>query len=155
MVRNPSAFTSADGVSSCNVANGPIAWIPRLFGKPAVFDVDGLDRNRKKWNFLGRWSLYFANCSLPSRPHESSVPRRLKRQSENVFGDRGDVGKSPFLIIWCGKSERQESVQCLPTDITKQKVFMAPASQTTSPLKLRPHLGAGGGVVPMPRDLLR
>jgi glycosyltransferase involved in cell wall biosynthesis len=56
------SFTSADVVFICNVANGPIAWIPRLFGKPTVLNVDGLDRKRKKWNFLGRSSLYI--CEL-------------------------------------------------------------------------------------------
>jgi glycosyltransferase involved in cell wall biosynthesis len=56
------SFTDADIVLICNVANGPIAWIPRLFGKPTVLNVDGLDRKRRKWNFLGRCSLYL--CEL-------------------------------------------------------------------------------------------
>src|SRR5690348_9297686 len=56
------SFTDADVVLICNVANGPFAWIPRLFGKPTVLNVDGFDRKRKKWNLLGRASLYF--CEL-------------------------------------------------------------------------------------------
>jgi glycosyltransferase involved in cell wall biosynthesis len=55
-------FTKADVVFICNVANGPIAWIPRLAGKPTALNVDGLDRKRKKWNLIGRSSLYF--CEL-------------------------------------------------------------------------------------------
>jgi glycosyltransferase involved in cell wall biosynthesis len=55
-------FTAADVVFICNVANGPIAWIPRLVGKPTVLNVDGLDRKRKKWNLIGRSSLYL--CEL-------------------------------------------------------------------------------------------
>lgn len=58
------SFTAADVVLICNVANGPIAWIPRLFGKPTVLNVDGLDRKRKKWNLIGRSSLHF--CELLS-----------------------------------------------------------------------------------------
>src|SRR5579872_233629 len=58
------SFTAADVVLICNVANGPIAWIPRLFGKPTVLNVDGLDRKRKKWNLISRGSLYF--CELLS-----------------------------------------------------------------------------------------
>ena len=58
------SFTQADVVLICNVANGPLAWIPRLFGKPTVLNVDGFDRKRKKWNLLGRASLYF--CELLS-----------------------------------------------------------------------------------------
>ena len=56
------SFTDADVVLICNVANGPLAWIPRLFGKPTVLNVDGLDRKRKKWNLISRASLYF--CEL-------------------------------------------------------------------------------------------
>jgi glycosyltransferase involved in cell wall biosynthesis len=55
-------FTAADVVFICNVANGPIAWIPRLVGKPTALNVDGLDRKRKKWNLIGRSSLYL--CEL-------------------------------------------------------------------------------------------
>src|SRR5438309_1749202 len=58
------SFTAADVVFISNVANGPIAWIPRLFGKSTVLNVDGLDRKRKKWNLIGRGSLYF--CELLS-----------------------------------------------------------------------------------------
>ena len=58
------SFTDADVVLICNVANGPLAWIPRLFGKPTVLNVDGLDRKRKKWNLVSRASLYF--CELCS-----------------------------------------------------------------------------------------
>jgi len=58
------SFTPAEVVFICNVANGPFAWIPRLCGKPTVLNVDGFDRKRKKWNLLGRGSLYF--CELLS-----------------------------------------------------------------------------------------
>jgi len=56
------SLTDADVVLICNVANGPLAWIPRLFGKPTVLNVDGLDRKRKKWNLVGRASLFL--CEL-------------------------------------------------------------------------------------------
>jgi len=53
-------FTDVEAVLLCNVANSPWAWIPRLFGKRVVLNVDGLDRKRKKWNWLGR--LYLLVC---------------------------------------------------------------------------------------------
>lgn len=53
-------FTDAEVVLLCNVANSPFAWIPRVFGKPVILNVDGLDRKRKKWNWLGR--LYLLAC---------------------------------------------------------------------------------------------
>jgi len=52
-------FSDAEVILICNVANSPFAWMPRLFGKPTVLNVDGLDRKRRKWNFLGQSFLYF------------------------------------------------------------------------------------------------
>jgi len=53
------AFTGNDIVLLCNVANSPWAYIPRLFGKPVVLNVDGLDRKREKWRGLGAQVLHF------------------------------------------------------------------------------------------------
>jgi glycosyltransferase involved in cell wall biosynthesis len=52
------AFSDNDVVLMCNVANSPFAWIPRLFGKPVVLNVDGLDRRRGKWNAIGQAALH-------------------------------------------------------------------------------------------------
>jgi glycosyltransferase involved in cell wall biosynthesis len=51
-------FTRTEVMLICNVANSPFAWIPRLVGKPTALNVDGLDRKRRKWNFLGQWFLH-------------------------------------------------------------------------------------------------
>jgi glycosyltransferase involved in cell wall biosynthesis len=51
--------SDAEALLICNVANSPVTWIPRLVGKPTALNVDGLDRQRRKWNFLGQWFLYF------------------------------------------------------------------------------------------------
>src|SRR5271157_2313147 len=53
------AFSENDVVLLCNVANSPFAYIPRLFGKPVVLNVDGLDRKREKWKGLGAQVLHF------------------------------------------------------------------------------------------------
>ena len=52
------AFSDNDVVLLCNVANSPFAYIPRLFGKPVVLNVDGLDRKRGKWAGLGAQVLH-------------------------------------------------------------------------------------------------
>ncbi len=52
------AFSKNDIVLLCNVANSPFAYIPRLFGKPVVLNVDGLDRKREKWAGLGAQVLH-------------------------------------------------------------------------------------------------
>jgi glycosyltransferase involved in cell wall biosynthesis len=38
----------------CNAANAIFTWMPRVAGIPVALNVDGLERNRKKWNWLGR-----------------------------------------------------------------------------------------------------
>lgn len=43
-----------DVILICNAANSIFAWIPRLFGTPTLVNVDGLERKRKKWNWVGR-----------------------------------------------------------------------------------------------------
>lgn len=53
------AFSRYDVVLLCNVANAPFAYLPRLFGTPVVLNVDGLDRKRSKWNWLGAQVLHF------------------------------------------------------------------------------------------------
>ena len=58
------SFTKIDVVLMCNVGNSPVAWIPRLFGKPVALNVDGLDRERRKWNWLA--SAYLHLCEALS-----------------------------------------------------------------------------------------
>ncbi len=53
------ALSDNDVVLLCNVANSPFAYIPRVFGKPVVLNVDGLDRKREKWKGLGAQVLHF------------------------------------------------------------------------------------------------
>src|ERR1041385_188656 len=47
-----------DIVVVCNAANSPMIPILEWTGTPVAVNVDGLERNRKKWNALGR--LYYA-----------------------------------------------------------------------------------------------
>jgi glycosyltransferase involved in cell wall biosynthesis len=49
------ALTSRfDAVLYCNAANAVFTWIPRVIGMPVALNVDGLERNRKKWNALAK-----------------------------------------------------------------------------------------------------
>jgi glycosyltransferase involved in cell wall biosynthesis len=43
-----------DGVLYCNAANAVFTWIPRMLGMRVALNVDGLERNRKKWNSLAK-----------------------------------------------------------------------------------------------------
>jgi glycosyltransferase involved in cell wall biosynthesis len=43
-----------DAVLYCNAANAVFTWMPRVVGLPVALNVDGLERNRKKWNRLAK-----------------------------------------------------------------------------------------------------
>ncbi len=47
-------FCKFDAVLICNAANSPFVPILRLTGTPVAINVDGLEHQRKKWNWLGR-----------------------------------------------------------------------------------------------------
>jgi glycosyltransferase involved in cell wall biosynthesis len=47
-------FRRADAAIYCNAANAIFTWMPRAAGIPVALNVDGLERNRKKWSALGR-----------------------------------------------------------------------------------------------------
>jgi glycosyltransferase involved in cell wall biosynthesis len=46
-----------DVILLLNAANSPFAFVPRLFGAKVVLNVDGIERLRKKWNWVGK--LYY------------------------------------------------------------------------------------------------
>ena len=42
----------------CNGANAIFTWLPRVCGMPVALNVDGIERLRKKWNWLAKtWYL--------------------------------------------------------------------------------------------------
>jgi glycosyltransferase involved in cell wall biosynthesis len=59
-----------DLILICNAANSLLAWIPRIFGIPVVVNVDGIERQRQKWNRMGKayyhlceyFSIWFPNA---------------------------------------------------------------------------------------------
>jgi len=72
------AFTGNDVVLLCNVANSPFAWFPRVFGKPVVLNVDGLDRRRGKWNAFAQAVLHL--CEWLS----TITPSRVVTDAESI-----------------------------------------------------------------------
>lgn len=51
------ALERYDAVLVCNAINAAASFLPRLAGRTrVVLNVDGLERNRRKWNALGRWA---------------------------------------------------------------------------------------------------
>jgi glycosyltransferase involved in cell wall biosynthesis len=58
------AFSKADVVLVLNVSNGPFGFITRMFGKPTMINVDGMEWLRPKWKGMGaryfKWSAKMA-----------------------------------------------------------------------------------------------
>ncbi|RPI20366.1 MAG: glycosyltransferase [Acidobacteria bacterium] len=48
-------FSSHQVLLVCNAANAFLCALPSLAGQKVVLNVDGIERQRKKWNSLGRW----------------------------------------------------------------------------------------------------
>ncbi|HEY4962329.1 MAG TPA: glycosyltransferase [Terriglobales bacterium] len=93
------AFSDCDVVLLCNVANSPFAWFPRLFGKPVVLNVDGLDRQRGKWNALGQAALHvceWLSTVTPTRVVTDAQPiqdyyRTRYRKLSTLIGYGSDI----------------------------------------------------------------
>jgi glycosyltransferase involved in cell wall biosynthesis len=47
-------FSDYDALLFCNAINAPFCLPPRLAGQRVVLNVDGLERNRRKWSLAGR-----------------------------------------------------------------------------------------------------
>lgn len=63
-------FLRPDTALYCNAANAIYTLLPRILGIPIALNVDGLERNRKKWNSLARtWYLLSEKLStlFPTR----------------------------------------------------------------------------------------
>ena len=43
-----------DALLYCNAANALFTWMPRVTGMRVALNVDGLERNRKKWNRIAK-----------------------------------------------------------------------------------------------------
>jgi glycosyltransferase involved in cell wall biosynthesis len=51
------AFERYEAILVCNAINAAASFLPRLAGRTRiVLNVDGLERNRRKWNRLGSWA---------------------------------------------------------------------------------------------------
>lgn len=54
-----SFFEYYDIVLICNAANSIYSFIPKITGKKVIVNVDGVERKRKKWNWIGKlWYLF-------------------------------------------------------------------------------------------------
>src|SRR6266540_3632822 len=82
-----------DAILICNAANSVFAFIPRLFGTPTLVNVDGLERKRKKWNWIGRqyyliseWLSTFLPTAIVTDAQviQEYYATRYKKESEMI-----------------------------------------------------------------------
>lgn len=63
----------------CNAANAIFCWLPRVIGTPVALNVDGLERNRKKWNRLAKaWYLLSERLSTFCPTHAVSDAQAIQ-----------------------------------------------------------------------------
>jgi glycosyltransferase involved in cell wall biosynthesis len=95
-------FQRFDVILICNAANSMYAWLPRLFGVPVAVNVDGIERKRRKWNWLGKsfywmsehFSVWFPNAIVTdARVIEEYY--REKYGAPSVFIPYGAVTEKP------------------------------------------------------------
>jgi glycosyltransferase involved in cell wall biosynthesis len=82
-----------DALLICNAANSAFSFIPRLFGTSTLVNVDGLERKRKKWNWIGRqyyliseWLSTFLPTAIvtDARVIQDYYATRYKKKSEMI-----------------------------------------------------------------------
>ncbi len=87
------ALRGYDVILICNAANSIFAFWPRIFGTPTLVNVDGLERKRKKWNWLGRryyqlseWLSTFLPTAIvtDARVIQDYYATRYHKQSEMI-----------------------------------------------------------------------
>jgi glycosyltransferase involved in cell wall biosynthesis len=91
-----------DLILICNAANSIFAWIPRIFGIPVVVNVDGIERRRQKWNWLGKtyyhlgeyFSVWFPNA-LVTDAHVIEKYYRDQYSADSVFIPYGTTTEKP------------------------------------------------------------
>ena len=103
-------FHRVDVALYCNAANAIFCWMPRLAGMPVALNVDGLERNRKKWNRaakawyrLSEWLATF--CPTEIVTDACAI--------EHYYRDRYACAST--MIPYGAEPQRLETTAVLPT----------------------------------------
>lgn len=125
-------FRRADVVLMCNVANSPVAWIPRLFGKPVVLNVDGLDRQRKKWGPIAR--IVLSLCEFFS----VFTPTRVVTDSLTMQDYYQNRYRKSSVMIGYG-AEPPDHLQISPVDSVLMRFGLEPKKYMLYVSRLEPE----------------
>src|SRR3990170_1701074 len=97
-------FQDAEVVLICNAANSIFSFIPRLAGKKTVLNVDGIERQRRKWNALGRGWYRFSEWLSTFLPNAIVSDAGIIR---DYYRER--YGKDSFFIPYGAETKRLET----------------------------------------------
>ena len=97
-------FQDAEVVLICNAANSLFSFLPRLAGKKTAVNVDGLERQRSKWNALGRGWYRISEWLSTFLPNAIVADARVIR---DYYRER--YGKESFFIPYGAETSRSES----------------------------------------------
>ena len=110
-------FSKCDIILAVNSANGPLGLITRIFNKPTVINVDGLEWLRPKWKGLGsiyfKWASKMATIFFDQIISDSNEMREvyleLFKKNSKVIAYGANIRKSikPDLIKTWGLNIRE------------------------------------------------
>jgi glycosyltransferase involved in cell wall biosynthesis len=101
-------FRRPEAALYCNAAVACFTWMPRVAGVPVALNVDGLERNRKKWNALGRlWYLMSERLSTLCPNEVISDAARIQEYYRERYG------KATTFIPYGADTERAETCAVL------------------------------------------
>jgi glycosyltransferase involved in cell wall biosynthesis len=101
-------FKRFDVILICNAANSIFAWLPRILGTPVIVNVDGIERLRQKWNWLGKTYYRLSEYFSVWFPNEIVTDARV---IERYYSEK--YGKSSVFIPYGAVVERPCGYECL------------------------------------------
>ncbi len=85
-------FQECDAALLCNAANSPLAPILLLKRIPLLINVDGIERNRAKWNAFGKlWYLLGERCSVALATRLISDAQVIAEYYRDTYGCESEV----------------------------------------------------------------
>lgn len=103
-----SLFCRYDVILLCNAANSIFSFIPRLVRRKVIVNVDGIERKRKKWNWLGRLWYLLGEFFSTIFPNEIVSDAKV---IQNYYWDR--YRKESTFIPYGANSEKVNTTKVL------------------------------------------
>ncbi len=101
-------FLGFDVILICNAANAVFSWLPRLFGMPVALNVDGIERLRQKWGWVGRSYYRLSERISTWLPNTIVTDARV---IERYYRDK--YGANSVFIPYGAFTEKPDSLKAL------------------------------------------